>query len=314
MFKYLPRIGLITGSLIFCVVLWRMDWPVFIKALLAVDGILLFLCAILLGVGVASRALRWSIIADSGISNYYAFWCSTLVGYLSNMLYPGRAGEVIRIVAVTKLTDVSPGRAAGSALTDRVMDGMTLGLLLTGISFYAQLPEYWRYLAMTMSVGAGIAAAALIIFICVDEAQLPEWQIIKRLRPFLMQLISGLKGLRNPRVSMAVLLVHGVAFGLDFLTYYVLLCSFGWRLPFEAAVILKVLMTAASSLPSTPGYLGVYQIAAIAGLSLYSIDESQAVAFSILWQVIQLFVFAVQMGGVIVRRQYLLKSVDETCG
>ena len=301
MFKCLSRLGIFTGTLIFCIVLWRLDWQVFLQAIREVNGTLVCLCVVLLSLGVASRALRWATIAESGISHYYEFWRATQLGYLSNMLYPARAGEVIRIVAITRLTGISPGQAAGSALTDRVLDGVTLGLLLAYISSIADLSGAWRYLALTMTIGTAMISCVLVFLACIDEGLVPRWPILKRVRPFIVQAMAGLQGLRNPRVAVAVLLAHGMAFWLDFMTYYVLLCSFGWELPFAAAVILKVLLTAASALPSTPGYFGVYQVAAIAGLSLYDIGESQAVAFSVLWQAIQLFVFAVQGGWAALR-------------
>jgi len=303
MLKYLTRIGIVTGTLIFGVVLWRLDWGVFLQAILAVNGVLAFLCVILLSLGVASRALRWSIIAEAGINHYCEFWRATQIGYLSNMLYPARAGEVIRIVAITRLTPITPGKAIGSSVTDRLLDGISLGLLLAVISLYSNLSETWRYLALTMSVGTGLVLGLLIFFSCIDDRVVPCWPILKKVRPVIVQALVGFRGLRDLHVAGIVLLVHCIAFGLDFLTYYVLLWSFGWELPFMAAVILKVLLTAASSLPSTPGYLGVYQIAAITGLGLYNIGESQAVAFSVMWQAVQLFVFVSQGGWSVIRSE-----------
>ena len=60
---------------------------------------------------------------------------------------------------------------------------------------------------------------------------------------------------------------------------------------------LVLLGFAVSAIPSTPGYVGVYQVACVLALGLYGVDDSQAVAF-VVWQIVLLMIFIFQGGWV----------------
>ena len=292
----IKRLGIVVGVALFAAILWRLDWPIFFQSLVQVDGVWVLLCFALLSLGVAGRALRWEVIATGNICEFFDFWRATQLGYLTNMLYPARAGEIIRVVAIGRFTGLVPGKAVGSALVDRLLDGLTLSILLAGIVVFAKLDHMWRNLVLIMMAGTGLVIFALVVFVFLGADRVLSWPIMSCLRPWIAQAIEVLQELRNWHRLGFILLLHVVTFFLDFFTYFALLQGFGWALPFQAAVLLKVMMTAASSLPSTPGYLGVYQLAAIVGLGFYGVGESEAVAFSLLWQVVQLSVFGTQGG------------------
>lgn len=61
-------------------------------------------------------------------------------------------------------------------------------------------------------------------------------------------------------------------------------------LPIEAPLLLWVFLAASSALPSAPGYVGVYQVAAIFALSFYGVKASPAVAVALVLQAATLVV------------------------
>ncbi|HNQ63717.1 MAG TPA: lysylphosphatidylglycerol synthase domain-containing protein, partial [Syntrophorhabdaceae bacterium] len=73
---------------------------------------------------------------------------------------------------------------------------------------------------------------------------------------------------------------------IDSIVVWFIIMAFGWQLPFFAAITLAVFIEAGSSLPSAPGYIGIFQIACVLALKIYSVDESSAVAFSVVFQLL----------------------------
>jgi hypothetical protein len=53
---------------------------------------------------------------------------ATVVGYVGNALYPGRAGEVLRVAALHHAIRAPPGEALASAFMDRMADVVALTL------------------------------------------------------------------------------------------------------------------------------------------------------------------------------------------
>jgi len=84
------------------------------------------------------------------------------------------------------------------------------------------------------------------------------------------------------------------AMGLDCAGYWLVLRGFGWSLPVSAAVTVDVFLGAGASVPSAPGYLGIYQAACVLALRLYGIGETQALAYSIVVQVFTILIITVQ--------------------
>ena len=75
-----------------------------------------------------------------------------------------------------------------------------------------------------------------------------------------------------------------------------LFLAIGWDLPFSAVLIMNFGFVVAGIFPSAPGYLGVYQAAAVLSLSIYGIEQSAAVLYAFSMQ-FSLLVTSVFMGG-----------------
>ncbi|RIK31062.1 MAG: hypothetical protein DCC55_36795 [Chloroflexi bacterium] len=73
---------------------------------------------------------------------------------------------------------------------------------------------------------------------------------------------------------------------------WLVILAFGWTLPFWAAVTVGVFVAAGTSLPSAPGYVGVYQAACMLALGIYGIDGASAVAYAAVLQLLNLVVIA----------------------
>jgi uncharacterized protein (TIRG00374 family) len=103
----------------------------------------------------------------------------------------------------------------------------------------------------------------------------------RRGREILRTFVSGLGVLRRPALFGEVLwwtllhwLVNAVAFWLGFL-------AVGIDAPFTAALFLQGLIAIGVALPSAPGFFGVFEFFAKAGLTIYGVPDDLAVAWAI---------------------------------
>ena len=71
----------------------------------------LILSAVFIIFGVFIRSFRWNEITGFNIRNLRQFWDATNLGYLGNLIYPARAGEILRIVALKRFIAISEGNA-----------------------------------------------------------------------------------------------------------------------------------------------------------------------------------------------------------
>jgi glycosyltransferase 2 family protein len=93
--------------------------------------------------------------------------------------------------------------------------------------------------------------------------------------------VSGLGVLRRPSLFAGVLwwtllhwLLNAFAFWLGFL-------AVGIDAPFSAALFLQGLIAIGVALPSAPGFFGIFELFAKAGLTIYGVPDDLAVAWAI---------------------------------
>ncbi len=60
-----------------------------------------------------------------------------------------------------------------------------------------------------------------------------------------------------------------------------------FHLPLQSALVLTAIVAIAVSVPSAPGYIGSFQLGCVVALAIYSVSESDALAFSLVHHLVQ---------------------------
>jgi phosphatidyl-myo-inositol alpha-mannosyltransferase len=109
-------------------------------------------------------------------------------------------------------------------------------------------------------------------------------------RGAMVQVRSGLQVFRRPRLGLWATVMQLSAWAIQWLACYVLLVALGLDgqagVGAAAAVLFAVNVTAA--LPATPSNLGVFQAACVAVLSAYGIGKTDALAYGIILQAVEI--------------------------
>ena len=254
------------------------------------------------------RSLRWRILlnADAWFSVGTVFWAN-MAGYVGNSLLPARAGELIRSFLISSRSSLSTSYVLATALGERLMDVIALvlwsSLALLGVD---PKPGWMTDLSRTMAVVAGIGAIAVVVLphtsgvmeAVVTRLPLLPGGLRKRLLQFAQQFLLGLRAFHDwGRLAGFVLLTVAI-WTSDALGVMVGAHALGIAISFRVAVLLLTGLGLGSALPSTPGYVGIYQFVAVTILTPFGVSRDAALAYTLVAQALgYVVVLALGMPG-----------------
>ncbi len=251
------------------------------------------------------RAIRWQAILEpvAGRIPFGPAWRSTAIGMMMNNVIPLRPGEVARAFSLTReVPRLTFTTSLASLAVDRIFDAIILLALMFGAMLSPEFPAGARLAGLTITQFAigGISAVIALLLVCYLAVLMPTRvlglvrTVTERLMPrladrivgFADQALGGLAVLRDARRFLEVLwwavlhwLVHALALWIGFL-------AVGLHAPFSAALFLQGVLGFAVALPSSPGFVGIFEAAAVAGLGVYGVSESLALSWAIGYHVL----------------------------
>lgn len=239
------------------------------------------------------RSLRWGVLlgAEQKLPVMMVFW-ATVVGYLGNAVLPARAGELLRTQMVSSRSRLSRSYVFATALTCLAMDVIVVVVLsAVVIATLPGTPEWLKKGSGTMAI-FGLAGMAILVILPHCEAFVtrilrmtpgPE-SLRLRLIGIGGQFLLGLRAFHHvsrfaifASVSFGVWLIDGVAAVMVGKALHI-------DLSFPVALLLLAGLALASAAPSTPGYVGVYQIVAVGILPAFGMSKSDAIAYILVLQ------------------------------
>jgi uncharacterized protein (TIRG00374 family) len=309
--RMLALLGLAITSVILAVFITRLDWEAFAASFTGLrTSWALAMCPAII-VSVVLRTIRWRVVAASPASALPVFWRATVLGYVGNMLYPARAGEALRVVALCQTTAIRPGHAMASAVADRLADVFILG----AFSLFMLGLEKFDVRGNNVLVASFVLSAVPIIFFVgfirwgrqlgapveAVSARLPH-ALAVRLSHWYAQAVEQTSVFQKRSVLAIALGLTVLAMSIDYVSIWFGMQAMGWSLPPTAPVVVGLLIAMGTMIPAAPGYVGIYQVACVLGLGLYGISEPAALAYSIVLQTTILTTIAAQ--GLVVFMHY----------
>ncbi|MDD1695831.1 MAG: flippase-like domain-containing protein [Methanoregula sp.] len=323
--KILIYAGFFISAILILIILSKIDWNLFFSTISQLNPYWLIVSSVLILIGVFVRSLRWNIVTMYPTGNIRQFWKAVNLGYLGNLVYPARAGEIIRIVALKRFIEIPEGLAVASSIIDRLADGIMIPLFIVLIVEYLgktiEIPFAIYFLAFFFVIFSLFLVSFIIWGKKSEEALvcrlgwIPQ-QWLGRISQWYISAHEGASALKNPLRFSEVFSLSIIAFVLDSAAYYTLFFAFGWILPVVASILVCIFIFAGSALPSTPGYFGIYQVACILALQPFGINGTVAVAYSLVLQCIVYIIFLSTGGWIIIKTGFSLKKVqtETDCG
>jgi hypothetical protein len=307
-------ISLVALALAFRQVNFREVWA----ALAGVNYGLLAASLVPLVLFLVLRTFRWRMLffprRDLGILNLFAV---INIGYLLSNVFPARLGDVARAYLIGDTEEVSRTTAFSTIVAERVLDALSAVVGFFLVLPFAPLPGWMVNSGLV--VGA-VALVAVVVFVILVRrrawtlrllerilvavhwpdcetmarfwARLAErsrlrflanlpWADQARLLEAAGSLIDGLSGITTARLGPPLLLWSVAIWATISAFYWVVLLAFEPKQPFVAGLAVSSVTALGMTVPSSPGFIGVFEFLARETMVLFGMGPGGALSYAL---------------------------------
>lgn len=215
---------------------------------------------------VLTRARRWTVLLDLRGHLQDSFWIQG-IGYLFTNIFPLRMGEPARILLMAERCRLSIAQVTASAVIERLVDLSTILSLLLAILPRMEVPELVVRTGIVFAILVAFAAVLLLwithsgqdggAIIGLIERRFPALPT-DSLRTRFEELVLGMQALKSLGLAVRTILWSILSWSFSISMYFSVLKSFQPDANFLEAAFLVVALSLAVTLPSSPGFIGIF--------------------------------------------------------
>ena len=212
--------------------------------------------------GVMLGAVRWrSLLAAAGVHAPTPRLFATLtIGAAVNNLVPARGGDAVRVESAHQLTGAPRLAVAGTMVSERVLDGLVLALLVVAGAAGASVGGVFLW------VGIGVAGGLVLVAVALARVSHPR-------------LGAGVAVFRAPKVAAATLAVTAGIWLADVVMYAALAHGFGLDVSLATMLLLVGAGNLALAVPGAAAGLGSFELVTLAGAHGIGLGGPELAAF-----------------------------------
>jgi uncharacterized protein (TIRG00374 family) len=252
------------------------------------DPLPILVALIVLAAQLVLRSIRWSYLlpSDAGARvRPVGLLPVLLVGYLSNIVLPARLGEIVRAYLVTRREPVALSVSLGVVFLERVLDLASLAVVGFAAASLAGAAA-WMITGTALVAAAALAIVAFLVIVGIGRVV--SWgesllgsgsSIVTRVGAVLGRFGQGAG--EQPRSTIALAFAISVTcWLLDGTTFWLMARAISADLDWGTCLLMAAITTLGTAIPSAPGYVGTYELAAVAAGTAVGVpaDVSFAVA------------------------------------
>jgi uncharacterized protein (TIRG00374 family) len=228
------------------------------------------------------RAIRWMLLLGPVKKTAsHRLFAPLMIGMGGNSILPLRAGEVLRAIALQRSEGIPFAAGFSTVAVERLLDGLALLLFIAITPLFMPIDQsaaisvgdqtfLIRDLATKISIVVAVLLVGIVTMILRPVQEFGRTAIQKLpmlpqgvragLLSFYSRGVAGLESLRDPRTA-ALLGAHSLGlWALNAFTFQLMAWGFpGLEMTFWHAVAYMVITCLAISVPSAPGFWGVYE-------------------------------------------------------
>jgi phosphatidyl-myo-inositol alpha-mannosyltransferase len=294
--------GVVAGAGLAALALNRIGIPSIGRAIVAATPIWVLVSFALMCASMLIRAEAWNAILRAALPGIRVrrrdTARGTMIGVLMSATLPARLGEPSRALIVARrlgrMRDLFPV-VLGSVVSQTLLN--ILALCVLGTVMFATVGIFrGGEDALVIATMAPVVLLVLVVSApwLLRRGRPSRFQRIQQAaaiaRRAMVQVRRGLQVFRRPRLGGWAAVMQLSAWAVQWLACYLLLVALGLDeragMGAAAAVLFAVNVTAA--LPATPSNLGVFQAACVAVLSAYGVGKTDALAYGIILQAVEI--------------------------
>lgn len=294
------RIGLgvvVSGVALYFASPPRSEWSNVWEAFGRVQYLYLIPLSMITAYSIYIRCQRWQLLLKPlGHVPMLPLFSATCIGFFCNMVLPLRVGEVVRPVLLGRRVGKPIHGVLGSVLLERLLDMVTILIFLGVVIALVPISPNIRRGGLAFVV---LAATAIPLVVALQRRHplalrfmgyvfslLPE-----RLRSSadagLNGFIDGLQGIQGGMALLRIALYSLYLWTAIASVFAIGFIACGLPVPLVSGSLAMVTVVAgAVSAPSTPGFMGTFQLGCVAALTLFGITKAEAMPYAIVvWAV-----------------------------
>lgn len=247
--------------------------------------------------GYTLRIFRWSIMLSAArVSVTWRNCAAPFLGSIAlNNVLPLRLGDIIRAFVFPTAMGISKTTAASSLLMERLIDLMSLlGCLAIGVVAIQgpRLPSLMAESAITMAIAGGLILTLVFLFSGVlarffhrlahADSKPEKKRRFSQLLVVMSNLLHSFEAMSRPSVLFSVITISVLVWVGESGLFYFLLIGFGFDTKPALAVVVMAIATLSTLIPSSPGYIGPFHLAAFTAVSMLGGTTAQAGSYAVL--------------------------------
>ncbi len=237
--------------------------------LVASANVLLLLAAVVLQLlAVVTRSWRWLILLDKDSGLADSFWAQG-IGFLFTNVFPLRLGEPARVLVMSERCGLPMMQVAAAAIVERLLDVATNVCVLLLVLPWMQVPSsmsqagiFFGILALAglglllVVVRSGDSSKRLLESLWVGLPFLPVEKIGARWR----ELVSGFLPITRWPIALRAIGWSLPSWAFSVAMFWSVLRAFQPDARVVEAAFMMVALAFAVAVPSSPGFVGVFQL------------------------------------------------------
>lgn len=266
------------------------------------------------GLGVLAlwvRARRWRYLFPPEDAPP-ALVPAIMIGYMANNLLPLRAGEVVRVYVVVRRWGQGLWTTLATLVVERVLDSLVVVLILGILVLLIPVPSVARWGALTL-LALDVVAAGVLVTLGARPRHLGRlleslgrrWpRLSSRVREAADRFARGLDGVRAPAHLAPLAGWTVLAWLVPALGAWIMMRAAHLDLPWIAGWTVLAFVGLGVSVPSAPGYVGVFHYAAVLALDIFAVERAASLGYAILLHAAQVLPITL-VGWIYLLREHL---------
>jgi uncharacterized protein (TIRG00374 family) len=305
-FNWKLWLGVFISAIALGLACYKVEWHDLVQAIRRADIRFILLGIVCLQLNLILRAWRWQVLLRP-LGKFGLFkecFSYYMIGYMSNLLLPLRAGEIIRPYFFGKKNGVSKTAVFAGIVVERLIDMVFLACMLSFVIFISamQIPVKVMHGAFALG-GMAFLVMVLLFGLSLNRQLISKFKWIdllpQKFRDKALKMItSATESLGFLHNITTIILVSCSTLGIwicGVLTVRYYLVSFGIDVPWYAPIFVIVVTNLGMMVPSSPGFIGVAHFLYVFSLSLFGVNKNTALGFAIVIHGIS-FVLIVLLG------------------
>jgi len=269
-----------------------LHWAEVGSALRGVNYLLLLPAAVVMLLSLYFRAVRWGVLFHPLTHLKAGPLMGTMnIGYSVNNLVPLRIGELVRAYLIGETEGVSTARALSTIVVERVLDVLTVVLMLVLLLPFIDAPAWAMGPALVAGVvflllGAALATLSLARHWALDVV---DWGLRlfpdrhqTRLHHAAESVMEGFGVLSQPAVLAQAVGWSFAAWLSSVLVMFIVQQAFDLEVGFDAAAFVVATTSLAMLVPASPGYVGTFELVTIKGMeNVFDVGSDPAASYAL---------------------------------